>query len=104
MSAMTSPKSVRCVIVIPACFASRRLPGKPLLDILGKPMIQHVVELARPVAGIYEVLVATDDVRDSATLRKRMEDLKVSFTMTIRQRSIPRNQIAGIINLRQSLA
>lgn len=30
------------IVVIPARFASTRLPGKPLLDIVGKPMIQHV--------------------------------------------------------------
>ncbi|WP_188709625.1 3-deoxy-manno-octulosonate cytidylyltransferase [Polaromonas eurypsychrophila] len=60
---MTRPKSARCAIVIPARFASTRLPGKPLVDILGKPMIQHVVERAREVAGIDVVLVATDDAR-----------------------------------------
>jgi len=32
------------VVVIPARFASSRLPGKPLLDLNGKPMIQHVFE------------------------------------------------------------
>ena len=60
---MTSSGSARCAIVIPARFASTRLPGKPLVDILGKPMIQHVVERARAVAGIDAVLVATDDTR-----------------------------------------
>lgn len=63
MSAMTPQKSARCAIVIPARFASTRLPGKPLVDILGKPMIQHVVERARAVADIETVVVATDDVR-----------------------------------------
>lgn len=46
-------------IVIPARHASSRLPGKPLLDIAGKPMIQHVVEQAGK-AGADEVWVATD--------------------------------------------
>ncbi len=59
---MTRPGSPRCAIVIPARLASTRLPGKPLVDILGKPMIQHVVEYAREVAGIDVVLVATDNV------------------------------------------
>jgi 3-deoxy-D-manno-octulosonate cytidylyltransferase len=58
---MTRPGSPRCAIVIPARLASTRLPGKPLVDILGKPMIQHVVERAREVAGIDGVIVATDD-------------------------------------------
>jgi len=48
--------------VIPARYASTRLPGKPLVDIGGRPMIQHVHE--RVVAsGAAEVIIATDDVR-----------------------------------------
>ncbi|MEL6868757.1 MAG: 3-deoxy-manno-octulosonate cytidylyltransferase [Pseudomonadota bacterium] len=49
-------------IVIPARMASTRLPGKPLLDIGGKPMIQHVWERARESA-VGDVTIATDDVR-----------------------------------------
>jgi len=51
------------VIVIPARYASTRLPGKPLLDVIGKPMIQHVVERANEVVGVSAVIVATDDER-----------------------------------------
>ena len=51
------------VIVIPARYDSTRLPGKPLAFIAGKPMIQHVYERARLVAGVQSVLVATDDER-----------------------------------------
>jgi 3-deoxy-manno-octulosonate cytidylyltransferase (CMP-KDO synthetase) len=50
------------VVVIPARHASTRLPGKPLLDINGKPMVQWVVEAAKR-SGAREVIVATDDVR-----------------------------------------
>lgn len=46
-------------VVIPARFASQRLPGKPLLDIGGKPMIQHVYEQVRDI-GAARVIVATD--------------------------------------------
>jgi 3-deoxy-manno-octulosonate cytidylyltransferase (CMP-KDO synthetase) len=49
-------------VVIPARYGSTRLPGKPLLDIAGKPMIQHVVERALASAA-EEVVVATDDAR-----------------------------------------
>jgi 3-deoxy-manno-octulosonate cytidylyltransferase (CMP-KDO synthetase) len=49
-------------VVIPARHASTRLPGKPLLDIGGRPMIQRVVEQAA-ASGAEEVLVATDDIR-----------------------------------------
>lgn len=49
-------------VVIPARYGSSRLPGKPLADIGGKPMIQHVVERAE-ASGAAEVIVATDDMR-----------------------------------------
>lgn len=49
-------------VVIPARYASSRLPGKPLQDIAGKPMIQHVWEQARR-SGAQRVVVATDDQR-----------------------------------------
>lgn len=51
------------VIVIPARYGSTRLPGKPLADIAGKPMVQHVYERACQVSGVQAVLVATDDER-----------------------------------------
>jgi len=49
-------------VVLPARYASSRLPGKPVLDIAGKPMIQHVYERACE-SGASEVVVATDDER-----------------------------------------
>ncbi len=49
--------------VIPARYASTRLPGKPLVDIGGKPMIQHVYEKASQSKYIDHVIVATDDER-----------------------------------------
>ena len=53
--------NVACII--PARYASTRLPGKPLLDIAGKPMIQHVVERVRQARRSSRVIVATDDAR-----------------------------------------
>jgi 3-deoxy-manno-octulosonate cytidylyltransferase (CMP-KDO synthetase) len=50
------------IVIIPARFASTRLPGKPLLDIAGKPMIQHVYEQACRSAA-ERVVIATDDSR-----------------------------------------
>ena len=47
--------------IIPARYASTRFPGKPLVDILGKPMIQRVYEQAAQVLD--RVVVATDDQR-----------------------------------------
>lgn len=55
------------IVIIPARYGSTRLPAKPLSDIAGKPLIQHVHERARE-AGADEVLIATDDerIRDAA--------------------------------------
>lgn len=50
-------------IVIPARFASSRLPGKPLLEIHGRAMILRVVDQAKKVQGFDDVCVATDDAR-----------------------------------------
>lgn len=57
------------VVVIPARFASERLPGKPLRDIAGKPMLQHVYERGME-SGASDVVIATDDERiaDAAIL------------------------------------
>jgi 3-deoxy-manno-octulosonate cytidylyltransferase (CMP-KDO synthetase) len=49
--------------IIPARFASLRFPGKPLIDIQGKSMIQRVFEQAKQSASLHEVVVATDDER-----------------------------------------
>jgi 3-deoxy-manno-octulosonate cytidylyltransferase (CMP-KDO synthetase) len=54
--------SVKFKVVIPARYGSTRLPGKPLLEINGKPMVQWVVEAAC-ASTADEVLVATDDQR-----------------------------------------
>lgn len=48
------------VVIIPARYASTRLPGKPLVDINGKPMVVHVLERARE-SGAARVIVATDN-------------------------------------------
>jgi len=58
---------VKFWVIIPARYASTRLPGKPLLDISGKPMIWHVYQRAKE-SGAAQVIIATDDerIRDSA--------------------------------------
>jgi len=50
-------------VVIPARYGSSRFPGKPLVKLAGKPMIQHVYERAMACRSVNEVLVATDDER-----------------------------------------
>ena len=54
-------------VIIPARYASSRLPAKPLLDIGGKPMLQHVYERALQ-SGAASVTVATDDARIEAAV------------------------------------
>ena len=53
----------RRVAVIPARYQSSRLPGKPLLEITGRPMVEHVYRRAEASPAIDAVVVATDDVR-----------------------------------------
>ena len=50
-------------VVIPARYAASRLPGKPLIPIAGKPMIQWVYERALQIRNVSQVIVATDDLR-----------------------------------------
>lgn len=57
----------RVTAVIPARYESTRLPGKPLAEIAGKPMIQHVYE--RAAQGADRVIVATDDSRIFTAVR-----------------------------------
>ncbi len=57
---------MRIIGVIPSRYASSRLPGKPLMDIAGKPMIRRVYEQACKSTKLSEVIVATDDERIKA--------------------------------------
>lgn len=61
-------------VVIPARYASTRLPGKPLLDIAGKPMLQHVYERALQ-SDASAVYIATDD--------RRIYDAALTFTNNV---------------------
>ena len=65
------------VVVIPARYQSTRLPGKPLADIHGKPMIQWVAERALQ-AGAERVIVATDDERVAAAVK--IEGVEICMT------------------------
>ncbi len=66
------------LVVIPARYASTRLPGKPLAEIAGKPLIQWVYERASTSTLKHEVLIATDDLR----IRDRALSFGASVAMT----------------------
>ncbi len=67
-----------CYGIIPARYASSRFPGKPLADILGKPMFWHVYERARRCSALIDVALATDDDRIMAAA----QNLGVPAVMT----------------------
>lgn len=81
-------------VVIPARYGSTRFPGKPLANILGKPMIQHVVERATE-AGAKNVIVATDDDR-IASVAKKFSDV----CMTAQHHQSGTERIAEVITQR----
>lgn len=81
-------------IVIPARYGSSRLPGKPLLDIAGRPMIVHVCERALE-AGAAEVVVATDDER----IVDAVAGLPVSAVMTRPDHHSGTERIAEVVDL-----
>jgi len=64
--------------IIPSRYASTRFPGKPLVDINGKTMIQRVYEQAKKCASFTEVVVATDDKR----IFKHVNDFGGKVVMT----------------------
>ena len=70
MSRTGKPRALLVIVaIIPARFGSTRLPGKPLSDIHGKPLIQWVHERVRAARSLERILVATDDERIAAVVR-----------------------------------
>lgn len=83
-------------VVIPARYGSSRLPGKPLLTLLGKPIIWHVIERCKE-AGIEpaDIFVATDDQRISDALKNN--DIQVVLTSSLHQSGTDRiNEVAQL--------
>ena len=80
------------VVVIPARYASSRLPGKPLLMLAGKPMIQHVYERAQ-ASGADEIIVATDDER----IQEAAEGFGASVAMTSDQHPSGSDRLAEVV-------
>jgi 3-deoxy-manno-octulosonate cytidylyltransferase (CMP-KDO synthetase) len=58
-------------VVIPARYASSRLPGKPLVDLAGKPMVVRVYEAVISALPAFDIVVATDDSRIHTVLNRQ---------------------------------
>jgi 3-deoxy-manno-octulosonate cytidylyltransferase (CMP-KDO synthetase) len=82
-------------IVIPARYASVRLPGKPLLEVAGKPMIQHVYQRAVE-SGASEVVIATDDQR----IADACGDFSADVCMTSDHHRSGSDRIAEVVSIR----
>ncbi len=81
-------------IVIPARYASSRLPGKPLLSIAGRPMLQHVYERAA-LSRAEEVVIATDDER----IARRADEFSARVCMTSSSHTSGTDRIAEVIEI-----
>ncbi len=79
-------------VVIPARFASTRLPGKALLDIAGKPMVAHAIDRANESAA-ERVIVATDDER----IARAVSELKCDVCMTRADHISGSDRIAEVV-------
>jgi 3-deoxy-manno-octulosonate cytidylyltransferase (CMP-KDO synthetase) len=82
-------------VIIPARYGSSRLPGKPLLDLAGKPMLLHVVEKAME-SGAEEVLVATDDTR----IRAIAKEFGIEACMTSTEHCSGTDRLAEVVSQR----
>ena len=67
------PMALKILGIIPSRYGSKRLPAKSLADIYGKPMVQHVYERARQSRLLTDIIVATDDERIEAAVKKITE-------------------------------
>jgi 3-deoxy-manno-octulosonate cytidylyltransferase (CMP-KDO synthetase) len=86
------------VLVIPARYASTRLPGKPLREIAGKPMIQHVFERAEEATkalGFQSIIIATDDQR----IQKCCEDFGATVCMTSNHHETGSDRLAEVVTI-----
>lgn len=85
---------MKFTVIIPARYGSTRFPGKPLADIHGKPMVQHVVERALD-CGAAQVIVATDDERIAEAVR----DFGGQVCMTSRHHDSGTERLAEVVDI-----
>jgi 3-deoxy-manno-octulosonate cytidylyltransferase (CMP-KDO synthetase) len=92
MAEQNPASSVKVFGIIPARYASTRMPGKPLTPIAGRAMIQHVVERTRQASRVARVVVATDDDR----IKKAVEDFGGEAILTRRDHRSGTDRVAEI--------
>lgn len=80
------------VVVIPARFQSSRFPGKPLADLCGKPLLQHVYDICCKAVGKKNTLIATD----SSEIKKVSEGFGASVIMTSEKNLTGTDRIAEV--------
>lgn len=87
---------MKTVLVIPARYNSSRLPGKPLLPIAGKLMLQRVYECAQE-AGFGEIIIATDDER----IHQACQVFGADVCMTSAEHETGSDRLAEVVEIRQ---
>jgi 3-deoxy-manno-octulosonate cytidylyltransferase (CMP-KDO synthetase) len=83
-------------VIIPARYESTRLPGKPLLEVVGKPMIQHVYESATN-SEAEQVIIATDDAR----IQQAAEAFGATVCLTSSEHRSGTERLAEVIEILQ---
>ena len=84
----------KLVEIIPARYKSTRFPGKPLVKLLGKPMIIQVAELSSKALGKENIFVTTEDDR----IRKVVEEAGFNAIMTSDEHPTGTDQLAEVAN------
>ncbi|MCM8812623.1 MAG: 3-deoxy-manno-octulosonate cytidylyltransferase [Candidatus Omnitrophica bacterium] len=84
---------MRIIGVIPARYGSSRLPGKPLVELCGKPMIQHIYERCKQAHLLEEVIVATDDDR----IARAVKEFGGTVTLTSAQHTSGTDRIIEVV-------
>ncbi|WP_158969373.1 3-deoxy-manno-octulosonate cytidylyltransferase [Paraglaciecola sp. L3A3] len=86
-------------VIIPARYASTRFPGKPLVEIKGKPMVQHVYDRAVE-SGANNIIVATDDAR----IAKVVRDFGGRYCMTGSHHESGTERLAEVVEMENLLS
>ena len=86
---------MKIIGIIPARYKSTRFEGKPLADILGKPMVWWTYQQAKKVKGLADVFVATD----SEIIEKVCKELDINVLMTSDKNQTPTDRIYEVSTL-----